>query len=62
MLEKDLEKICATLTNHFESLMEKPEKMGDTAYIAKANGLKCRRSEKKKEEKKKLEEILECLE
>ena len=61
MLEIDLEKICTTLTNDFESLMEKTGKMGDIAYIVKANGLKCRRSEKK-EEIKKLEEILECLE
>ena len=55
MLEKDLEKICTTLTNDFESLMEKwekPGKMGDIAYIVKANDLKCRRSEKKRGNKK----------
>ena len=60
-VQKDLEKICATLTNDFESLMEKVEKLGDIAYVVEANGLKCKRSEKI-EEIKKLEETLECLE
>ena len=45
-VQKDLEKICATLTNDFESLMEKAEKLGDIAYVVEANGLKCKRSEK----------------
>ena len=58
---KDLEKICASLTNDFESLMEKPEKLGDIAYVVEANGLKRKRSEKI-EEIKKLEETLQCLE
>ena len=60
-VKKDLEKMCATLTNDFESLMEKAEKLGDIAYVVEANGLKCKRSEKI-EEIKKLEETLECLE
>ena len=45
-VKKDLEKICATLTNNFESLMEKAEKLGDIAYIVEGNGLKRKRSEK----------------
>ena len=45
-VKKDLEKICATLTNDFESLMEKAEKLGDIAYIVEGNGLKRKRSEK----------------
>ena len=60
-VKKDLEKMCATLTNDFESLMEKAEKLGDIAYVVEANGLKRKRSEKR-EEIKKLEEPLECLE
>ena len=60
-VKKDLEKMCATLTNDFESLMEKAEKLGDIAYVVEANGLKRKRSEKR-EEIKKLEETLECLE
>ena len=60
-VKKDLEKIFATLTNDFESLMEKAEKLGDIAYVVEANGLKRKRSEKI-EEIKKLEETLECLE
>ena len=60
-VKKDLEKICATLTNDFESLMEKAEKLGDIAYVIEVNGLKRKRSEKT-EEIKKLEETLECLE
>ena len=59
-VKKDLEKMCATLTNDFESLMEKAEKLGDIAYVLEANGLKRKRSEKI-EEIKKLEETLECL-
>ena len=52
--------MCATLTNDFESLMEKAEKLGDIAYVLETNGLKRKRSEKI-EEIKKLEETLECL-
>ena len=59
-VKKDLEKICASLTNDFESLMEKAEKLGDIAYVVEANGPKRKRSEKI-EEIKKLEETLECL-
>ena len=58
---KDLEKVCATLTNDFESLMEKAEKLGHIAYVVEANGLKRKRS-KKIEEIKMLKESLECLE
>ena len=60
-VKKDLEKICATLTNGFESLMEKAEKLGDIAYVVEVNGLKRKRSEKI-EEIKNLEGTLECLE
>ena len=60
-VKKDLEKIGATLTNDFESLIEKAEKLGDIAYVIEVNGLKRKRSEKT-EEIKKLEETLECLE
>ena len=60
-VKKDLEKIGAALTNDFESLIEKAEKLGDIAYVIEVNGLKRKRSEKT-EEIKKLEETLECLE
>ena len=59
-VKKDLEKIYVTLTNDFESLIEKAEKLGDIAYFVEANDLKRKRSEKI-EEIKKLEETLECL-
>ena len=52
-VKKELEKICATLTNDFESLMEKAEKLGGSiAYVFEANGLKCKKSEKIEESKK----------
>ena len=60
-VKKVLEKIHATLTNDFESLMEKAEKLGDIAYVVQGNGINCERSEKIQEIKK-LEETLECLE
>ena len=60
-VKKDLQKICATLTNNFESSMEKAEKLGGITYFVEANGLKRKRSEKI-EEIKNLEETLECLE
>ena len=41
--------------------MEKPEKLGDIAYVVEANGLKRKRSEKI-EEIKKLEETLQYSE
>ena len=44
-VKKDLEKIYATLTNDFESLTEKAEKLGDITYVVEANGLKRKRSE-----------------
>ena len=52
-VKKEPEKICATLTNDFESLMEKAEKLGGSiAYVFEANGLKCKKSEKIEESKK----------
>ena len=51
-VKKDLEEIHATLTNDFASLMEKAEKLGDIAYVVEANGLKCKRSEKNRGNKK----------
>ena len=43
-VKKELEKICATLTKDFESLMEKAEKLGGSiAYVFEANGLKCKK-------------------
>ena len=52
-VKKELEKICATLTKDFESLMEKAEKLGGSiAYVVEANGLKSKKSEKIEESKK----------
>ena len=39
-VKKDLQTICATLTNDFESLMEKAEKLEGIAYVVEANDLK----------------------
>ena len=39
-VKKGLEKICATLTKDFESLVERAEKLGDIAYVVEVNGLK----------------------
>ena len=60
-VKKDLEKNCVNGTNDFESLKEKPEKLGDIVYVVEMNGVKRKRKEKI-EEIKKLEEALECLE
>ena len=59
-VKKDLQKICATLTNNFESLMEKAEKLEEFAYVVEASNLK-RKGSEKMEEIKNLEETLECL-
>ena len=58
-VKKDLEKNCVNGTNDFESLKEKPEKLGDIVYVVEMNGVK-RKKKKKKEKKKKLEEALKC--
>ena len=57
-VKKDLEKNCVNGTNDFESLKEKPEKLGDIVYVVEMNGVKRKRKEKI-EEIKKLEEALE---
>ena len=51
-VKKHLQTIFATLTNDFESLMEKAEKLEGIAYVVEANDLKHRRSETNRGNKK----------